>query len=259
MIRTLTVMIFAMLLGCSPKSDTTAHTIDEKKVQLTAEEQQYVKEHPTVSWAAEENRPPFVYLDNNDQVHGSSLVFLNLISKKTGLKFVPVKVGSFISGINAVRDKQVDLMTAVRPTADRIPYMGFSAPFVYNAGVFVFRQNSMPRSPLRAGIRKGDAGKEYLLSRFADIRVVETEDNEEAISLLEKGLLDVAIMNEASADYLTRKSIIKMRKASTDFDYPYSFGFQKDNVILGSIISKAIVSIRNDEKQIINDAWQKEK
>jgi len=172
--------------------------------------------------------------------------------------FKQVSVRGFNEGINAVKAGEIDLMTAVRPTSDRAEFLGFTAPFSYNAGVFIFRLNDKPRSPLRAGICEGDAGRAYLMSRFPDMKITETADNEEAIALLEKGLLDVAIMNEASADYLTHKSITKMRKANADFDYPYSFAFKKDDVLLGRILSKAIASISLEDKKTINESWQKE-
>lgn len=254
MFRTLTVMIIALLIACSGRG---ASFIDETKIQLTAEEQQYVARHRVITWALEENRPPFVYVEGG-KIKGISIAYLDAISKKTGLIFKPQPVANFADGLNAVIEGQVDIMTSMRPTGERAVHLGFTPPFAYNAGVFLFRLNSQPRSPLRAGIEQGDAALIYLSQRFPDMKIIQAADNEEVISLLEKGLLDVAVMNEASADYLSRKSIIKMRKASVDFDYPYSFGFKKENAILGSILSKALASIKIEDKKAINEAWVKE-
>ena len=253
MFRALTVMIAAFLIACSGNSASNS----EKKIQLTADEQQYVIEHSVVTWALEENRPPFVYTDDG-KIKGISKAYLDLISKRTGLIFKAVPVSGFVEGYKAVMAGQIDIITSMRPTGERAEHLGFTQPYAYSAGVFIFRVNSSPRSPLRAGISQGDAATSYLSQRFPDMKIITTADNEEAISLLEKGLLDVAVMNEASADFLSRKSIIKMRKASVDFDYPYSFGFKKENTILGSILTKAVASISNDSKVAINEAWVKE-
>ena len=255
MLKTLTVMLAALLIGCTQEKAPTP--IDETPIQLTNEEAKYVHENRVVTWVVEDNRPPFIYTDGT-KVHGISAVYLAIISKKTGFVFKPVPVQNFNEGVKAVKTGQIDLMTTIRPTAERAIYFGFTAPYSYNAGVFVFRLNTQPGSPLRAGICQGDPALTYLISRFPDMKITETEDNEEAIALLEKGLLDVAIMNEASANYLSHKSITKMRKASTDFDYPYSFAFKKENAMLGQILSKAIASISLEDKKTINESWQKE-
>lgn len=256
MIRTLTVMIIALLVGCNQQSGSPMH-IDTRKIQLTAEEKKYVADHKVVTWAVEENRPPFIYVLEGGEVKGISPRYLGIISQKTGLIFKPLEVKTMAEGLEAVKLGEIDLITSIRPSS-RWEFLGFSAPYVYNAGVFVFRLNSQPRSPLRAGICKADTVNAYLSERFPDMKIIQAEDNEEAISLLEKGLLDVAIMNEASADYFARKSIIKMRKAPADFDYPYSFGFKKENVILGQILSRAIASISLEDKHRINEAWKEE-
>jgi ABC-type amino acid transport substrate-binding protein len=101
----------------------------------------------------------------------------------------------------------------------------------------------------------GGAVKEYLSVRFPDMKIIEVEDNEEAIALLQKGLLDGVVMDEGSADFLTKRSIVELRKANINFDYPYSFGYTKDNHMLGSIMTKAITSISSKDKQTLNKKW----
>lgn len=257
MLKTLTMLFAALLISCSP-NEPAPTPINENPISLTAEEAKFVQDHRVVTWVVEENRPPFIFVDGVE-IKGISQRYLSIISRKTGLIFKPVSVESFTAGIEAVKKGEIDLMTSVRPTSERTPYLGFSAPYVYNRGVFIFRQNSQPHSPLRAGLTAADAAGTYLMTRFPDMQITETLDNEEAVSLLEKGLLDVVVMNEASADYLTGKSVTPMRKAGTEFDYPYSFAFKKENAVLGSILSKAIASMTMEEKQQINEAWRKEK
>lgn len=255
MIRVLMLTAATLLFGCSKPG--TSSEVQSERLRLTVEEIQYIREHNTVTWAMEENRPPFVYREHN-KIKGISHEYLKVISRKTGLNFKAISVNNLAEAIDSVDKGKVDIVTSVRATPKRSEFMLFSTPYVYNAGVFVFRQNSNPRSPLRAGICRGDASSTYLKERFTDMRITETRDVEEAISLLEKGLLDVAVMNEASADYLSNKSIIRMRKANTDFDYPYSFGVHKENEILVSILTKAIDSISIDDKNQMNEAWKKE-
>jgi two-component system sensor histidine kinase EvgS len=258
MLRVLTLLTFVLLTGCSKqKEQVEPNVASSTQIRLTVEEQEFIKTRKEVTWAVEDNRPPFVYVDN-ERVKGLSADYVRVIELKTGLKLKPVRVSNLRAALDAVNKGKIDIVSGVRATADRLDVLDFSDPYSYNAGVFVFRQNSAPSSPLRAGICQGDAAVGYLKDRFPDMQIVETQDIEEAISLLEKGLLDVAMMNEASADFLADRSIIKMRKANTDFDYPLAFGYKKENRVLGSIISKAVSSITVEDKKIMNEAWKKE-
>jgi ABC-type amino acid transport substrate-binding protein len=231
--------------------------VDESKIDLTEEELQFIASHPTVTWALEDNRPPYIFVENSN-IKGLSFDYLVLISKKTGINFQPIRTANFFNSIEALKNKQVDVMTALRPTPYRADFMGFTPPIAYNGGVFLFRVNTLPRSPMTTGIRRGEAVKDYLKERFQDMKIVEVEDDEQSISLLQKGLLDGSVMDAGSANYLMNHAAIKMRKAAINFDYPYSFGYHKDNHILGSILTKAVISISNDDKKTLNQQWIKD-
>ena len=136
--------------------------------------------------------------------------------------------------------------------------MGFTAPFADSKAVFLFRIDDMPKVPMRAGVLRDDAAKAYLMSNFPNIQIIETMDNEEAIELLQKGLVDVALMHGASADYIVMKKGVKLFKVQTNFVYQSAFGFKKDNVLLGSIMSKVILSIDLDDKIWLNEAWRQD-
>jgi two-component system sensor histidine kinase EvgS len=253
--RFIGLLLVAVLTGCSI-SDYSS--VDETKIPLTEQELAYISAHPSVTWAVEDNRPPYVFVEGGD-IKGLSYDYLKLISKKTGLKFEPLDLKTFFYSIEALRVGKVDLMSALRPTRERAEFMAFTPPIAYNGGMFLFRVNTLPRSPLTVGIRKGEAAKEYLVTRFPDMKIVETEDDEEALALLQKGLLDGAVMDEGTADYLIKRGNLQARKANVNFDYPYSFAYSKDNHLLGSIMTKAVSSITPADKQKLNNKWMKEK
>lgn len=264
--RYLAVLGFALLLGgCNQEKEktepievTTAQSIDVPLITLTPDEQEFVKNHKIVTWAVEENRPPGVYIDETAQVKGRVPTYLAVISKMTGLVFKPIPVGGLGAGIEAVKSGQIDLVTSVRPTTDRSHYLGFTAPFADNKGVFVFGNSPKPNSPLRVGVQAGDSAKEYLEQNFPGMTVVETEEYEECLVLLQRKSLDLVMMNEATADFLFKKFGMKLHKVQTDFNYQTTFGFKKDNLLLGSIMSKAILAISIEDKNKINESWKEE-
>lgn len=252
-----------MLFGCNPNAEekqelTTAQSVDVTQITLTAAEAEYVRTHKIVTWAVEENRPPGVYIDETAQVKGRVPTYLSVISKMTGLVFKPIPVGGLGAGLQAVKDGQIDLVTSVRPTTERSEYLGFTAPFADNKGVFVFANNPKPNSPLRVGVQTGDSAKQYLEENFPGMAIVEAPEYEETLVLLQRNSLDLVMMNEATADFLVKKYDMKLHKVQTDFNYQTTFGFKKDNLLLGSIMSKAILAISLEDKNKINEAWRKD-
>lgn len=262
MIRNLAIMILAMLLMAACRQETEEpRVITVAPFALTAEEQQYIKDHRVVTWAAENNRPPTMYIDENGIIHGSVGEYLGLISKHTGLIFKPVPVHDIAEAVEAVRNGDIDLAATLTPSPARKEYLGFTAPYGDGPAVFLFRYAQMPRSPLRVGIKRGDGAREYVMNKFPKAQIVELDQDPDAIGLLERDSVDVVIMSEMSADYLLRKTGANLRKVRTAFRYQSSFGFsknKKDSALLGSILSKAILSISPKDKQLINDAWKKE-
>lgn len=248
MFRFLAALLMSMIIvGCTAR-------VDETKIPLTEEELDFISKHPHVSWAVEDNRPPYIFVEGGD-VKGLSYEYIALIAKKTGLKLDPVRTNNFNEAIDALRGKKVDVMTAIRPTPEAAEFMGFTPPFAYQGGVFIFRINTLPRSPLTTGILKDSAAKKYLQERFPDMNLIETEDDEQSIALLLKGLLDGSVTDAATAAYLTRKGVAQTRSAIINFDYPYSMGYRREDTILGSILNKAIASITPEDKRKINSRW----
>lgn len=250
MIKFIAALLVALIVGCAPASDET-------KIPLTEEELMFIASQPSVALALEDNRPPYIFIEGG-KPQGLAYEYIELIAKKTGLKIRPVQTGSFPESIEALRSGRVDIMTTIRPTPESAEFMGFSPPFAYQGGVFAFRINTLPRSPLTTGLLKGSAAKQYLISRFPDMNLIETADDEESISLLQKGLLDGVVTDEGTLNYFNHKSNTHTRSAIINFDYPYSFAYRRENTTLGSIMAKAVNSISMADRERLNQKWLKE-
>ena len=241
------LLVMVMIAGCKPK-------IDESKIALTEKELAYIAGHPSVAWAVEENRPPYIFVEGGSPA-GLAPEYISVIARKTGLKFYPVKTGSFESSIEALRSGKVEVMTSIRPTPESAEFMGFTPPFASQAGVFIFRINTLSRSPLTTGILKNSAAKKYLLQRFPDMNLIETADDEQSTVLLKKGLIDGWVTDTGSAAHLTKKIGVETRSVIINFDYPYSMAYRRENTVLGSILTKAIASITPEDKIKLNRRW----
>lgn len=241
------------LMGCK----NIRRELDESKVVLTAAEEAYIASHPEIRWGVEDNRPPYIFV-RNGQVMGLSYEYLQLIAKKTGLKLKPVRTVTFLGSVNALEAGEIDIILAIRPTIELSQAMQFTLPIVSQRGVFVFRKNSgQPRSPFIAAVRVGYASptKRYLESRFPEMKLIETEDDEQSLVLLQKGLVDGSMMDESTADYWIKYEALDVQKAPINFDYPYAFGYRGDNPLLGSILAKGLEAIRAEDRETLDSKW----
>lgn len=246
-------MLAFTLIGCK----NYRVELDETKITLTAAEEAYIASHPEIRWGVEDNRPPFIFVQNG-QVMGLSYEYLQLIAKKTGLKLKPVRTVTFLGSINSLESDEIDIILAIRPTIELSQAMQFTLPFVSQRGVFVFRKNTgQPRSPFIAAVRVGYANptKRYLESRFPDMKLIETEDDEQSLVLLQKGLVDGSMMDEATADYWIKREVLDLQKAPISFDYPYAFGFRGSDPLLGSILTKGLEAIRAKDRKTLDSKW----
>lgn len=245
----------ALLSSCEKPAPLT---VDESKIELTPEEANYIATHPIVTWALEDNRPPFVFVDKNGNVAGLAPEYLQLISKKTGIVFVPIRTGTYLKSIDEFRGHKVDLLTTVKPSLELAGLMDFTPPIAEFSGVFVFRSNAGPlRSPFTSSLRYGydTAAKQYLELRFPGMKLVETEDDEQSMVLLQKGLVDGAVLDEGTARYFIETGALNVQTARIGFAFPYSFAYHKDDQLLGDILIKALASISPQDRRVLESRW----
>lgn len=241
MFRFLMALLVAFSLqGCSQK-------IDDSRIVLTEEELAFIASSPEVIFALEENRPPYIYVSEG-KAQGLAIEYLKIISKKTGLRFRGVPTETYRAGLEKLLLSKIDVVMAVRPTPGMMDSFGFTAPFAYQGGVFVFRSTTLPRSPLQVAVLDGGSVSPYLTERFPDMLIVHAQDDEEAMSLLNKGLVDGTVTDAATAFYLAEKGGVDIRAGHINFDYPFTIAFNRQSPILGSILNKAVASFSPKEK-----------
>lgn len=224
---------------------------DSSSIDFTKEEIAYIQ-NTAVTWSAEYNYTPFVYTDDG-KPEGLSVDYLNLISEKSGLKFVPILPGCQLDAcLENVANGKADLTTSVRPTPQRAETLKFSRPYYIIGTVFIKRVFE----PATVGVGKGYAVIEYLKLNRPDLQLVETDSDETSIELLIAGKIDSVILDSTSAALLRKKYSLNFDQVEIPHDYPLSFATKKDNQLLVSILDKTISKITDNERQKINKKWE---
>jgi ABC-type amino acid transport substrate-binding protein len=238
-VRLPAILFFTMLLlGCNSKPN------------FTPEELLYIKTQ-SITWAVEDNFPPFVFF-RNGVIDGKSKDYLDLISKKSGLIFVEKASCQLVECFNWLDNGSVELITSVRTTPDLAVRATFTRPYLYVSSVIIQRK----KFATTIGVGKGYAVKNYLVRERQDLEITEYPDDETAILALIAGEVDSVALDRESANVLIKKYSIDYNQVEIPHEYPLSFAITKNDNLLLSILDKTIDSITESEKDEINKKWK---
>src|ERR1700760_2767211 len=164
---------------------------------LTPEEQAFVAKHPVVLFAPERDFPPFSFVDSQGQHRGLSADVLDLVQTHTGLKFQAVAAAERSGNIDRLKRREVDLLTSLRPTADREQFIAFTSAYVSSPAVVLRRRGDHRAGDLakmggeRVAVDRNSAAEDFVHATFPDVVTAE-------VDIAAQGLRDV-ITSEVDA------------------------------------------------------------
>ncbi|MBA3026745.1 MAG: transporter substrate-binding domain-containing protein [Sulfurimonas sp.] len=235
-------------------------------VTYTKQELQWMKEHPVVTLGADYKWPPYDFVDKEANHSGISADFLKLIAQKSGLKF-DVKPGIWADVLSQMKDKKLDGLTCAVKTAERDEYLKFTKPYVSMDMAIVAQYDNKTILDIEdlnnktVAVNRGSYLHEWLIEKYPNINLYLTSSNEASLEAVSFSKADAYIGNVAVATYIIKekylsnlKIINKIPNMTTDV----SIAVDKDNVVLYSIMEKTLLSISQEERQVIIDKWYQE-
>ncbi len=230
---------------------------------LTAEEQAWVDKHPVVLFAPELDFPPFSFIDGQGEHRGLSADVLELLQAHTGLKFQAVAAGDRASNLERLKRHEVDLLTSLRPTADRAQYMAFTSAYVSSPGVILRRRGDHrsgdpeQMAGQRVAVERGSALEGFLRDASPGLLLVERDFVGQGLRDLAFSEVDACAINLASASYLIeRDRVTGLRVAGeTGFFSTLTLGYRKDWPMLGRVLEKGLAQISEAERATMIARW----
>jgi diguanylate cyclase (GGDEF)-like protein len=230
---------------------------------LTPEEQAWVDKHPVVLFAPERDFPPFSFVDSQGQHRGLSADILELVHEHTGLKFQAVAAATRADNLERVRKHEVDLLTSLRPTADRESYMSFTSAYVSSPAVILRRR--VDRRPgdvarmadERVAVERRSALAAYLRDVAPGVGLVEVDVAADGLRALVFGEVDAAVLNLATASYLIERDRLSGLRVAGEIGYfsTLTLGYRKDWPMLGRVLEKGLAQITEQERAGVIARW----
>ena len=236
----------------------------KKQIQLTSEEQAWLREHPEIHFAFSADYPPALILDEDGHLSGMLKDVIDLLNQRLGSNF-----GITVAEIKAVREMVANKEVAgqLALTAGNGARRGLletnvlweTYPVIYAPKDSPMKINALEDLKGKAvSTLKGSRYAEKILAPYQDkIDIVRTDTIVEAFKLLYEGKVDYMIGLTSQSYYLTKMRFLTLEPVFVMTDRPTKIvmGVRDDWPKLVEILNKGLKSITEDEWVTINDKW----
>lgn len=215
-----------------------------------------------IRFAPERDYGPFVFEDLDGQIRGLSMDVLEALKPMLAPTIVVQKAQPLTRILEDARRGEVDLISSLRPTAERYAYLDFTSPYVQVPAVLVVLQSvSPPRLQDLAGQRVA-VGQDFAVESFVRtayplVRWQAVPDDRAALQGVLTGKYQAAVADVASVGYVTRTHRLRglQTAEAIGFNYPLSFAYRKELTEFGTQLQDALLQLDEQRRQQILDHW----
>ncbi len=234
----------------------------KKALELTTEEQDWIKQYRVVRYGAKKDWAPYDFVNVQGEHIGLTADYLALISEVSGLQFQPV-IDDWNKLLKKARQQRIDLLPAIYFSQKRTEFLIFTDAYQSMLDYFFIRDDVSAETlqDLKGktlAIPKGYAYIAMLKQLFPQIKILEVDNLMSAIeSVLEKKA-DILLETHAVLSYLLKQNsitTIRAFKARPGKSTNLHMAVTKDNTLLASILNKALEAIPETSKRQIREKW----
>ncbi|MBL8343055.1 MAG: transporter substrate-binding domain-containing protein [Rubrivivax sp.] len=219
-----------------------------------------------VRFAPERDYGPFVYEAEDGRIAGLSVDILQLVQQHAGFEVTMLPPRPLAEQLAAARRGEVDLLSSLRPTAERGEYLLFSAPYVSVPAVLVVAAAAPGRdaaSSLKALVGQAVAvGAGYAVEapmRAAHPQVAWQAVSDDVVALrgVAEGRYRAAVVDLASFHFAVRQHRIAglAPAEQVGFEYRLSFAAPRQQPELIARIDQTLARLPVAERQAIVQRW----
>ena len=232
------------------------------RIELSGEEAAWLKAHPVLRHAPDNDYAPFEFKDENNRIIGVTPDILKLIGEKLGVQFEVIHAPNWAATLDNMKQRKADVIAAAI-TPDRSEYLLFTTPCIVYSNIILVPEHISGYFILKdfegktlAAI-KGWAVTEHIQKKHPDIRFLWVKDIKAALEAVSDGAADACLLNRFAAGFWMEKTgITNLRIAGqTDYTYKLSFGSRKDWPMLNNLLQKGLDAISSSEKEAIINRW----
>ncbi|GAA4650173.1 hypothetical protein GCM10023116_24560 [Kistimonas scapharcae] len=210
---------------------------------------------------------PLEQINDAGQHEGIVADYINLLKSRTALNIVLYPTIKWSDSVQAAKDRQCDIFSAVAVTPSRREYMRFSPPYLMlEVGIFGHTHKPMIKDvetifSSKVGIVSGYATEEIIRNRYPNAVLQSIKTPQDGLLKLVNGELDYFIdFIVPSSYYLKEMSLSDIKVlGKTSLKLPLSIASRSDEPLLADILTKAQMAISQHEVEVITRHWMERK
>ena len=235
---------------------------EEGRVDLTAEERNWIAKHPKIKVAATD-WAPFEFENDAGERIGITYDMLRLATSRVGLEF-DLFEDTWENLLARVKSGDLDLAPGLIQTTERDEYLFFTKPFAVSSDAFYIRIDAPDIEGLAdlkgktIAVEQAYYTEEMLRAEHPEINLLVVKSTLDALRAVTLGDADAYLGTQAVASHLINKHLIgNLRVASyfTEAPLRVSMGVPKDREILRNILQKGLDTITPKERREIFSAY----
>ena len=252
-----------VLLLCSLSSLCSAGVRDNP---FTAQELDWIKQHPVVKFAGDPHTRPFEYIEDG-KYKGLAAEYLAAVARRSGLRFAVVATANWEEAERAFVEGKIDLLpsvSAARISEDVKGNIKLTDPYYVSASILVTRADApVVLSPAGLegkvlGLRERGFYASVVAQLYPKIKLLQVREPGDPLELVDQGTAYAAVGPESVLLPLVRRQYagkLGISGAFSDLQFSSHMGVRGDSPELYSIIAKSLASMSAEETDLINERW----
>jgi len=239
---------------------TTARAADEP---LSPQEAHWLHDHPTVVVGSFQNGWPPFETNQNDEVGGLSIDYLNWVAERLGIRLVTRSYSDWPALLDAACRGEIDVVMNVSITSKRTRCLAFTQPYLSTSIVIVGkagdpRLRGRPPEDLRIAVERGHATMDMLAEWSPGARQIVMNGTDAALDAVARGEADVYYGNPYAVSHVLKRRPRPGLEIIGPARLPSSslhFATPNTEPELASAIDKTLQQMDPQVRQQINNRW----
>ncbi|MDD2270707.1 MAG: transporter substrate-binding domain-containing protein [Desulfuromonadaceae bacterium] len=250
------LFLFSMCLA-------SAACAENYKINLTAEEKLWLRNHPLISIGTMSDWPPLNFTDRSGKPQGVGAAYIEAINKRLGGAVV-IHPAPFKENYDKVQKGELDALMDITARPEREAMFDFTRPYISIPHVIVGRKGGdyyraeKDLSGKTVALERGFYAVTMFRKSYPGVMVREYGSTAEALEAVARGEADAYAGNIAVAIYLIEKELLGNLQLMGTLKGARSvlqIGVAKNQPLLLSILDKGLQSISDDEQHAIYNKW----
>jgi PAS domain S-box-containing protein len=234
-------------------------------VDLTQEEQAWIKDHPQIKLGIGESWAPFIFPKEDGNHEGFDVDMLKLINQITGMK-IEIVPGNWSEMVQMAQNREIDGLAESAANESRKEFFDFTQSYLTQYYALATTPDKINRIRSEDDIKgktlaliKGNAWLHNLVDTLGEVQIVETNTDVEAFSLVVEGRADASFMTLGMFSEYRKMFFENIMIAHIFNEEKYQlkllYSIRNDWPELVSILDKALDAINQVEKIEIYKKW----